>query len=76
MCCAGYKHYSNHFSGFLLSTLWDGGGLSVGGVSVLWRVHDIEEVRGDQGCNREGEWGPGRRRLEVDKTRGIYEIYL
>ena len=43
---------------------------------ILTRVHDTEEVRGDRGCEGEGEWGPGRRRPEVDETRGIYEIYL
>ena len=32
----------------------------------------MEEVGGDQGCDGEGEWGPGRRRPEVDETRGIH----
>ena len=41
-------------------------------MSVLWRVHDTEEVGGGRGCDREGEWGPGRRRLEVDETQSIY----
>ena len=36
-------------------------------------MDDTEEVGGDRGCEGEEEWGPGRRRPEVDETRGIYE---